>query len=72
MYIDTGCKPNEKVKDAIGAIAVTAKATIPPLYRARLWDVDTMTNDFVLCRNPDGVEGYYDLVTNTFHPIEGG
>ena len=69
MYIDTGYKPNENVKNAIPGI----KGVFAPLIlKARISDRDVVTHEFVRCLNPDGVEGFFDLVTQTFHPIEGG
>ena len=69
MYIDTGYKPNENVKNAISEI----KGVPAPFVRKmRISDGDVVAREFVRCLNPDGVEGFFDLVTQTFHPIEGG
>lgn len=69
MYIDTGYKPNESVKNAISEIK---GVSAPLILKARILDGDVVTREFVRCLNPDGVEGFFDLVTQTFHPIEGG
>lgn len=69
MYIDTGYKPNENIKSAISEIK---GVSAPLILKARILDGDVVTHEFVRCLNPDGVEGFFDLVTQTFHPIEGG
>lgn len=72
MYIDTGYKPNKRVQDAIGAISATKEVPAPFVHKMRISDGDVVIHEFVRCLNPDGVEGFFDLVTQTFHPIEGG
>lgn len=69
MYIDTGYKPENHPEDAI---VVPMGVPTPPVRRCRIFDGETMEHDYVRCLNPDGVEGFFDLVTQTFHPIEGG
>ena len=69
MFVDTGYKPGDYPENAI---VVPAEIPKQKAYRVKIFDGETLTNDAVRCLNSDGVEGFFDLATQTFHPTEEG
>lgn len=57
-YIDTGVTP----------CLPHSKPYTPPLKGLKMYDNDVLIHDYTPCVNPDGVEGAYDFVTETFVP----
>lgn len=44
---------------------------ILPFTNIKIWDKDELVRDFKLCKNPEGLIGYYDFVSEKFFVLDG-
>lgn len=61
-YIDTGVAPNPLIP--------VKPSYFPPIEGCRFYDGDRLVHDFKPCKNPDGIDGMYDFVEETFWPSD--
>lgn len=55
QYIDTGVTPTKEYEPYK-----------IPVYRCRMYNGEELIHDYQPCKNAEGVEGMYDIVTNEF------